>query len=71
MLLVSQISGHDEIVLHNKAGFFCVEDESLDAPGAFDSLFRVEVGRGLVDQIYVSGLSESNNGCDSLQLSSY
>jgi len=47
-----------------------MEDVPLDDLGGDDTLFGVEVGRGLIDEVHVSRLAEHEADSQSLQLSS-
>ena len=64
------IRGHDEIVLNDETSLFRMKDEALDDLGGDDTLFRVEVGRGLVNQINIRGLPHAQYKGHTLQLSS-
>lgn len=65
---VRKVRCHDKIVLDDERGLFCVEDEALDDLGGNDTLFRVEVGRGLVDEVDVGGLAEAEDDGHTLEL---
>lgn len=64
---VGKVSGHDEIVLDNEGGLLGVHDETLDDARGNDTLLRVEVGRGLVNEIDVGGHTERENDGNTLQ----
>merc|ERR1719234_1710133 len=53
---VSQVGGHDEVVLDNKAGLLGVQDEPLDHLGGHQSLLGVQVGTGLINKVDICGL---------------
>lgn len=59
--VVGKVSGYDEIVFDNEGGFFGVYDEMFDDVRGNDMLFRVEVGRGFVNEIDVGGYIECEN----------
>ena len=42
---ISEISGHDEIVLDDESSLLCVKDESLDDLASNDTLFGVQETR--------------------------
>ena len=65
-----QVGGHDEVVLHNEASLLGVEDEPLDHLGRHQSLLTVQVGRGLINQIDIGWLAETQGHGDSLELAS-
>ncbi|PWZ00343.1 hypothetical protein BCV70DRAFT_109253 [Testicularia cyperi] len=65
---VGEVGGHDDVVLDDHGGLARVNDESLDDARGDDTLLRVEVGRGLVDQVDVGRLAEREHQRDSLQL---
>lgn len=64
---VGEISGHDEIVLDDEGRLLGVHDESLDDSRGNDTLLGIEVGRGLVDQVDISGDTEGEDNGDTLQ----
>ncbi len=68
--LVGEISGHDKVVFDDERRLSGVHDEPLDDLGGDDTLLRVEISRGLVDEIDVCGLSEGEGDGNALQLSS-
>lgn len=64
---VGEVGGHDEIVLNDECCLLGVHNEALDDAGRNDTLLGVEVGRGLVDEVDVSGQAKSENNGDTLQ----
>ena len=66
---VGKISGHDEIVLDDESSLLGMHNEPLDHFGAHHTLLRVQIGRGLVDQIDVCRLAETKSHGGTLQLS--
>jgi hypothetical protein len=64
---VSEIGGHDEIVLDDESSLLGVHDESLDNTRGDDTLLGIEVGRGLVDEVNISRDTESKNNGNTLQ----
>ncbi len=67
---VGQVGGHDEIVLHHECGLLGMQNVSLDDLGGNNTLFRVQVGRGLIYQINIRGFAQRQDDGNSLQLSS-
>lgn len=65
---IGQVGGHDEVVLDDEGGLFGVEDEALDDLGSNDALLGIEIGRGLVDEVNVSGLAETEGDGHALEL---
>jgi hypothetical protein len=65
---VSEVGGHDEIVLNDEGSLLSVENETLDNLGGNDTLLGVEVSRGLVDQIDIGRLAEAENKSKTLEL---
>ena len=55
-------------MFNNKSCFLRVQNESFDDSRSDDSLFGIEVGRRLINQIHIRSLSKSKNKSDSLQL---
>ena len=66
---VGEVGRHYEVVLDDEGGLLCVHDEALDDAGGDDTLFGVEIGGGLVDQVDVCGDPEGENDGDTLQFS--
>lgn len=64
---IGKISGHDEIVFNDETSLLGVQDESLDNLGSNNSLFGIQISRRFIDQINISGLTESQNQSDSLK----
>ena len=64
---VSKVGGHDEIVLDDESGLLGVHDETLDDTSSNDTLLGVQVGRGLVNQVDVSGHTQGQDNGDTLQ----
>lgn len=58
LLLIGQVSCHNEIVLNYEACLLGVHDEALDELASGDSLLRVQVRRRLVKQVQLSGFAE-------------
>src|SRR4051812_7977469 len=52
---ISQVGGHDEIVLNDEGGLLGVHNETLDDTGSNNTLLRVQVRRRLVNQVQVGG----------------
>jgi hypothetical protein len=46
---VCEVGSHDEIVLHHEGGLLGVHNESLNNLGGCNSLFGVQIGRGLIN----------------------
>ncbi len=67
---VSQVGGHDEIVLNDEGSLLGVHDESLDDTGSDNALLRVEVSRWLIDQVDISWDTKGENDGNTLQFSS-
>ena len=68
---VGEVSGHDEIVLYDEGGLFGVKDEPLDDFGGVETLFRVQVGRGFVDQVNVGGFAQTQRHRHALQFTAW
>ena len=64
---VSQVSGHDEIVLNDECRLLGVHDETLDDTGSNDTLLRVQVGRRLVNDVDVSRNTKGKHDGNTLQ----
>jgi len=64
---VRQVRGHDEIVLDHKGCLLSMHDEALDDTRGNDSLLRVKVSRGLVNEIYIGRYTECQHNCDPLK----
>ena len=60
----------DEIVLDDESRPFRAHYKLLDDFARQYTLFRIEVGGGLVDQEHVCGYTQDQNNGDSLELSS-
>lgn len=64
---VSQVGGHDEIVLDDKGSLLVVHDEALDDARGNNTLLGVEVGRGLINQVDVGGETQREDNGNTLQ----
>lgn len=64
---VGEIGGHDEIVLDNESSLLGVHDPSLNDLGGNNTLLRVEVGTGLVNDVDIGRLSEGQDNGDTLK----
>lgn len=64
---VSKVGCHDEIVLDDKGGLLGVHDEALDDARRDNTLFGIEVGGRLVDNVDVGGHTEGEHDGDTLQ----
>jgi len=53
---VGQVGGHDEVVLDDEGGLLGVHDEAFDDLTSDDTLLRVQVRAGFVDEVDVGGL---------------
>ncbi len=68
--LVGHVGSHNEIVLYDEGGRLGDQDPALHYACRNNTLFGVEVSRGLVDKEDVAGLCKSENDSHALQLSS-
>ena len=64
---VGKVGGHDEIVLDDEGGLLGVHDETLDDARCDNTLFGIEVGGRLVDNVDVCGHTEGEHDGDTLQ----
>lgn len=64
---VSQVGGHDEIVLDDEGSLLGVHDETLDDTGGDNTLLGIQVGGRLVNQVEVGGHTQSQDNGDTLQ----
>lgn len=55
-------------MLHNECRLLGVHDEPLDDPTSDDTLLRIEVRRGLIDQVDVGRNTQGQHNSDTLQL---
>ena len=66
--LVGHVGRHDEIVLDDEGCALRIHDPALHDAGGQNTLFRVKVGRRLINQVQVTRLGESDDQSDALKL---
>lgn len=64
---VGEVSGHNEVVLDDEGGLLGVHNEALDDAGGDNTLLGVEVGGRLIDNVDISGHTQSQDDGHSLQ----
>ena len=67
---IGEVGSHDEIVFDNEGGLLGVHNESFDNTRSDNTLFGVEVGGGLINQVDIGWDTEGENDSYSLQFSS-
>lgn len=66
--LVGHVGSHNEIVLNNEGSTLGRHNPSLHDLGGNDTLFGVEIGTGLINEINIAALSESEYNSHTLEL---
>mmetsp|Transcript_62608 Transcript_62608/g.147236 ORF Transcript_62608/g.147236 Transcript_62608/m.147236 type:complete len:458 (-) Transcript_62608:690-2063(-) len=65
---VCQVRGHDEVMLDDEAALLGVHDEALDHTRTEEALLRVQVSGGLIDEVDVGGLAQTQHNRRPLEL---
>jgi len=66
--LVGHVGSHNEIVLNNEGSTLGRHNPTLHDLGGNDTLFGVEIGTGLINEINIAALSESEYNSHTLEL---
>lgn len=64
---VSEVCGHQKVVLDDKGGLLRVHDKAFDDPGCHYPLLRIKIGTGFIDEVDVSWNTKCKHDGDTLK----